>query len=195
MLNVERWMFNVNIKDLVMSGLYFLVSSLPSLKEGQAPPLSSEDLMSRCCNWLSEKEMGILRKISLAPDQTEEKPTPATLAEWKSWEISFRNRIVKTRKPAFPTDPAAHLRNETNYYSAIERGVQDAFASTDPLSREKLLDGMRWKKLEDLESGHMFDFSIICIYMLKLLILEKNSQRTIQKGTESFDMIMDVIQT
>ena len=174
-----------------MAGLYFLVSSLPALREGQAPPFSSEDLISRCCSWLSEKEMGILRKMSLVPDMLGEKPTPATLAEWKSWETSMRNRIAKTRKPTFQTDPASHLGNETNYYSAIERGVQDAFASADPLSREKLLDGMRWKKLEDLEAGHMFDFDTICIYMLKLMIMEKSSPRTVQKGTESFDEIMN----
>ena len=62
--------------------------------------------------------------------------------------------------------------------------------AADPLEAEKILDRMRWAKLDELEAGRQFDFDRVCIFKLKLLILAKYSGRTPDAGGAALDAIL-----
>ena len=57
----------------------------------------------------------------------------------------------------------------------------------NPLEREKLLDLARWRKLEELEQGHLFDFDSLGAYRCKLLIAEKWQKRASGIPSENLD--------
>ncbi len=176
-----------------MSLYYFILSSLPTLKYGEPPPIKSDDFLSVCATWLDAKKYEVIKNIELVPKQelsTKIKPYSA-LDQWHKWETCLRNRIVRARKTPFSVDPAFFIRPEKDYFSEIDAGIQDAFSSSNPLNKEKIIETMRWKRLNELESGHMFDFYSLCIYRLKLLLLEKSELRKVDAGRKNFDEIID----
>jgi len=78
-----------------------------------------------------------------------------------------------------------------DYFSEIDRGVQEAFSAKDPKLKEKILDNLRWKELDNLESGHQFDVTKLCIYKLRLMICEKWINRQIEKGETNLESIVE----
>ena len=51
---------------------------------------------------------------------------------------------------------------------------------------EKALDAFRWKKFDELMSGHSFDLDVVIVYGLKLQILDRHHQFASPKGQEKF---------
>ena len=45
----------------------------------------------------------------------------------------------------------------------------------------------RWEKLDGLSVGHYFDIDWLVVYMLKLLVLERNGKMTKEEGAERFN--------
>ena len=85
------------------------------------------------------------------------------------------------------------IRDELDFFSEIEKGVQDAFSKSTPLEMENALDVLRWQRLENIETGHVFDFTNLSVYKLKLMLCEKYSVLNKEKGAESFDKLVDYI--
>ena len=75
------------------------------------------------------------------------------------------------------------LLYEAHDYAALGA----AAAAPDPLEREKLIDRIRWRKLEELEAGHEFDFDALCVYRLKLEILGRYRRRSAETGRTNFN--------
>lgn len=69
----------------------------------------------------------------------------------------------------------------------LEKQVEDAFDSPNPLKTEQALDQLRWVELENLATGHDFDFQALFLYRVKLLIMEKFSSLTKALGQETVD--------
>ena len=53
-----------------------------------------------------------------------------------------------------------------------------------------MLDLLRWRFLEEMETGHMFDFDGLCIYKLKLSLLEKYRYRKAELGKDNFNLAL-----
>lgn len=110
---------------------------------------------------------------------------------WNSWETSLRNCAIRTAAHGQPADTGAFIRVEDDFFSDTARGVQQAYAAKDPLERERLLDMMRWEMLDGCEGTHSFDFDRLCIYKLKLMILEKWQRRSTAAGLEIFNALVE----
>lgn len=176
-----------------MSEYFYLVSSLPMLKQDEEPVISSDEFLEACSHWLPESEMSLLTQLDLVPDAVSP-PSPGSAArKWSDWETCLRNLLAKTRAGKLNRDAANSMREENDFFSDIERGAQDAYSASNPLEREKILDKLRWTQLEDLESGHHFDFDKLCIYRIKLLLREKWTARKKEQGEENLNGIIEKI--
>ena len=60
----------------------------------------------------------------------------------------------------------------------------------EEIALEKMLDLLRWRFLEEMETGHMFDFDGLCIYKLKLSLLEKYRYRKAELGKDNFNLAL-----
>ncbi|MCP3967643.1 MAG: DUF2764 family protein [Lentisphaerae bacterium] len=177
-----------------MGGYYYLVSSLPMLFNEAAPPLSLQEFLSACAEQLAEKDMTLLEAVSIIPTADQQFPAKSAAEGWRQWEISLRNHIAAQRAP-HGKDISEYVLHEDEVFLEIEVGVQEAFALKSPLEREHFFDKMRWQQLENLEACHHFDLDRLCVYKIKLMILEKWAPRTSEKGESNLGGILNRIDT
>lgn len=176
-----------------MAAYYYLISSLPMLKPLEDTPFNSEEFAALCAEWLGGREMAVLASTSLVPDGGKA-PAGSLAAKWKDWETCLRNRIAKQRVSVNKTDAAPFIRPGGGFYSEIESGVQNAFAKGTPLEREETLDRLRWRAVEDFETGHIFDLDRLCAYKLRLAINAKWRGRSIEPGRDNFESIISAVE-
>ena len=55
------------------------------------------------------------------------------------------------------------------------------------LEREKIVDAICWRKLDDLEICHEMDLEHIAIYRLQLQMLHKYADRDADSGRDNFE--------
>jgi len=175
-----------------MAGYYYLISSLPMLMFDETALLSVEEFNETCAGKISESDLEILDKLSLVPEAGQAFPVNSAAERWRQWEICLRNRIASHRAP-HGKDIHSYLQEEDACFCDIDTGTQEAFGLKNPLEREKYFDQMRWRALEDFESGHHFDFDKLCIYKLKLLLLEKWNERQVEQGEKNLDVMLNQI--
>ena len=173
-----------------MSTFYYLISSLPSISLWEMPEINTDRLFDICDEWLSVKEMEVLKQVELSPNENIRKHIP-TLVKWYNWETCLRNRLARHRSGKIDIDYTPYLREEHDYYSEIERIAQEAIAADTPLEKEKFLDEQRWSYLTNLEAGHIFNFDLVCIYKLKLMLCEKWLARDTERGKQNFDKALN----
>lgn len=172
-----------------MAQFYYLISSLPMLTFDEVPSIDTPKFLDFCDGFVLPEELEALTELSLSPSDLD---GGSRVSEWSVWETLLRNRLViKRGKPGVDTDK--YLRNESDCFSEIDKGVQEAYLKSDPLEREDLLDQMRWTRLEDLEVGHEFDFKKLCLYKIKLMLCEKRTGRNKDRGSDNYDNIIETI--
>lgn len=164
---------------------YFLISALPSLRFGDPPPMSSEELLDFCAYHLSPRQAAMLGSIGLVPGETP--ANNAVAAQWHAWETAFRNQIVRVRTARTEQDPFGHLREDTDAFADLDAEAAEAFNSPNPLAQEQALDRRRWQRLEGLAAANPFSFELLVVYRLMLLLMEKWSQLEADKGREAID--------
>lgn len=154
------------------------------------PPLSEDEFIDACADWLPEDALERLRSLSLFPPEDIERGDSA-IEKWNVWETRLRNALAvrRVRREGGGGDRAAEkfLRENLDFFSEIEDGVQEAFSKPSPLEREDTLDKLRWRFLDDLEAGHPFDFDKLCVYKLKLLTLAKRASRDAEAGEKNLE--------
>lgn len=174
-----------------MSEYYYLVSSLPMLRNGEAPPMSTAEYLEQCEEWVSEDEFNTLKNLALVPEEN----SSGAVKQWYDWEICLRNRLASHLGNSLNLDAEEYTLEEADCYSEIERGLQEAYGQKNPLDRERVLDNLRWSRLEDMESGHLFDINLLCIYKIKLMLCEKWVGREPEHGNENLDAIIEKVVT
>ena len=174
-----------------MGQYYYLISSLPMIRQDEAPGISVESFLEECGKWLDENEMNIINPLAVVPGTDD--IDVAVPKSWTEWENGLRNRLARQRGHKLNRDVETVCRHENDWFSEVERAAQDFSAMTNPLDREKMLDDLRWKKLEDLECGHIFDFDRLCVYKLKLMLRLKWSDRKKENGEKNFPELLDKV--
>ena len=175
-----------------MAGYYYLISSLPMLMFDETAVLSVEEFNEACADKISESDLKILNELSLIPEAEKTFPPNSAAERWRQWEIYLRNRIASHRAP-HGKDIHNYLQEEKSCFCDVDSGIQEAFGLKNPLEREKHFDQMRWNALDDFESGHHFDFDKLCVYKLKLLLLEKWNERQVEQGEKNLDVMLGQI--
>ncbi|MBN3039072.1 MAG: DUF2764 family protein [Candidatus Omnitrophica bacterium] len=157
-----------------MSQYYiYLISSLPMLKLGMDPPLGYDGFLKLCQNKISDEDLSMLKKISIDGEYPYQDISQATLQGWRIFDTALRNELVRIRAQRLQRDPQEYLRQDGYTDLSIARMANNAHRIPSILEAERMLDGERWRKLDELCLGHYFDIDFLLIYAFKLLILER----------------------
>lgn len=164
-----------------MGSYYYLMSSFPSIDLKTAPAVSQEDFIQAAAAQLSEKETAALLEI-LSDD-----PNPGSVkgaaADYLRWDRAVRNALVRLR--AGGGEAAADCRGGESLPSAAVTAA--ALMKIDsPLKAEQFWDSERWNYLENLKTGHCFDFDAAALYALQLRIAERNARFRPETGERNY---------
>ena len=169
---------------------YYILSSLPMLRKEGPPPITSEYFLHSCSEMIPEKTVKRLSGLKLLPEKEADFGRSSSAAKWYQWETDMRARLAKFRAVSLGREQ----KLQGDGLSDIDRRIEEILSVPNPAEREKMLDGLRWKALDDLEFGHNFDFDSLCIYKIKLMLLEKWVGRDQRKGLENLDAILNRIE-
>ncbi len=70
-----------------MSQYYYLIATLPMLEFGMKAPFSYEELLARCKEQISDRDLEILKRGL----------NSSTSREWKDFDTDLRNEIARAR--------------------------------------------------------------------------------------------------
>ena len=163
-----------------MSKHYYLVASLPYLKFGARPPLSTDEFFYECRKWLSLEEMREIESAGVIGESRAGSDS-AALSEWKDFDMDLRTRLADDR--------AAKKNNEESRATGEVRNIME---EGNALLMEKRLAKIRWDFIEAEQTECCFDTNWLVFYYLKLRILERLSTFDKDKGESFFYRICEV---
>ncbi|OPZ27110.1 MAG: hypothetical protein BWZ02_01767 [Lentisphaerae bacterium ADurb.BinA184] len=166
---------------------YFLVSSLPLVRLGSAPPFTPEAFDALCRPHLTSAQAAGLEAVSLLPNG---RPCCDADRRWQAWETYLRNLLARARAARAGEHPQEHLRHEDDVFPAVRRQVEDALTAANPAARERALDELRWRRLDDCGAPpHQFDFDALVVYRLRLLLAARWAAPRPADGRERLDRL------
>ncbi len=154
---------------------YFFSASLPELRPGEAPPMTLTEFDADAELQLTPRHYA--RMIA-------EDPATRVYGGMRRFEEYLRTRIAEKRAEKLKI-PAEFPEPEA-FFGEVDAELAAA-AQLDPAERERTVDGLRWRMLDELASGSDFDFDHICAYRAKLRLAEKYRGRDAKTGREHFD--------
>jgi hypothetical protein len=170
-----------------MMAYYSFVASLPSLQIGDEPPVSVEEYIENASQWITEREIGILKAVLL----NEPTASPCSLSEaWNNLETQLRNAVAKHRGQKLGVDYKEYLQPHDNFSGEVEALVADAFTQNDPVELEQELDRARWNLAEGLVGQETFGFEKILAYGIQLKIVERWNRMDVKVGKQNIEAVI-----
>ena len=174
--------------------LSFFAASLPELVFGKPAPVSLEKFDDMAKEYLNSKQCGILKELTFPVPEKDPADFVCCSGLWNSvreFERFLRLRIAKIR--AEKLELAIVVPEPEGFFSEIDYILNSAMTCDDPCERELIIDRVRWEFLDSMTMNHMLDFEGLCIYRLKLQILEAYRGRTPEEGTPRFEEALEMI--
>ncbi|MBT3192757.1 MAG: DUF2764 family protein [Verrucomicrobia bacterium] len=159
---------------------YYLVSSLPSITLDASPELSSEAFQALCAEHLTASDARALGSISDA--ETGHESSHPFAGQWIARETQLRNAAARLRAAKRQQDAGSFLRDHTGFDVGLEDGVEEAFNQSTPLARERALDEIRWRILDELAGTDPFGGGAVLAYGVKLRLAERWAQMDAASG-------------
>ena len=154
---------------------YFFSATLPELRPGEIPPLTLAEFDELAAEYLTPRHYAWL-----AADD----PRARVCREMARFEEFLRIRIAERR--AEKLKQSVEFPEPESFYCGIDEELS-AVAALNPAERERAVDMMRWRLLDELTCINDFDFDHICAYRAKLRLAEKYRGRDAKAGRDFFD--------
>lgn len=175
---------------------YYLISQLPSLDgvgEGTPLPITKEQFLDICGQFLNAGDFELLSGISLAPPRDVEQYRSAVIDGWNKGERELRLVLAKIRSEKMNKSFALSPEE----LAAMPAGlVQTARAATEidsPLEAEKFLNQYRLQLAESLRPMDAFSREFLFYYWLKLQLLSRMRAFDTAKGEQAYKTIYNAI--
>ena len=160
-------------------------AALPTLACGVIPGITLAEFDELVSRELSGKKF---KKLT-SWDDPEAPLAVGIYRKMREFDDFLNLRIAENRREKLGLyDP---LPEPDELDSDVDFALPGAAAAADPVEREHLVDLIRWRKIDDLEVGHEFDFAALCCYRLRLVSLEKFRLRTLDPGNVVFEEAVD----
>jgi len=153
----------------------YLISSLPYLSFGMKAPMEFGRFLELCRDLIPQAEVTVLENcadIFKEPGKAKIK-AKGIVKMWHDFEFGLRNELVKIRAKRLHKDAAVYLRNYSEADLVFTHKLSEITRQPQPLEVERMLDMLRWNKLDELCFGHYFDMEVLFVYAQKLLILSR----------------------
>lgn len=170
-----------------MSQYYYTMASLPMLSYDGVLHITSDLFLDYCGRELSEESMEKLENCSIAIPGDEKLLEGAARDYW-NWEKSLKNELVKLRSKTMNVDEKDYL-HEGDVLFGVPEIAAAAMKIDSPLEAENFLNRARWQALNDLGTGHFFDFQALAVYYLQLQLLERKQLFDAERGFEKYQEI------
>ena len=164
---------------------YYFCAQLPTLVPGNVPPMSLEDFDSRL-EFLPESDAQYIRNSGFPPSRNGNYAPNSAAGRFRNFEFALRGELARCRG-------GVNLPPETDSVGGLREQVAQAAQASDPLERERRLDLLRWRMLDDLEREMFFSAEAVVCYRLKLSLMLKAQQFQEAAGRENFRKAVDAI--
>lgn len=165
---------------------YYLSASLPLLVFGDPPPLSAAAFLERCAEHLEPAHFSVM-SLLLAGE-----PVGHPFGEaWMDADTDIRNAAARARATRLNRDAAPMLRGQKDIRVFVRDAVAEAFAAATPLDRERALDRLRWRLLDELAGFDPFAPEAMFAYGLKLRLAEKWARLDGDAGRRALDAAVE----
>jgi hypothetical protein len=158
----------------------FLTAVLPALDPAKIPDMSVAELDEMLKENLPAKEF---EKI-LSWDDPEKTDALPLYAEMRRFSACLNYRIALIRAEKLKRNDRFDMPDEL--YAEIDFALSST-TNASALEKEKIVDAVCWRKLDDLEICHEMDLEHLAVYRLKLRLLEKYSGRDEAAGRNNFE--------
>jgi len=170
-----------------MKDYWYLISSLPTLRIGEKPPMGAEVFRAACMGWLSEEELEIIDAVL----ENREPIMTGCVSAWWNGEVQLRDAIVRVRAKNRNTDASPFIQPHDGFSATIEKMVTDAFTRPDPMEQEMELDRARWSLIEELTVAAPFSFAAILAFAVKVRIAERWAGMDDETGKEKVEELIE----
>lgn len=165
----------------------YLYATLPDLSCGVVPEITLAQF--------DELAGAAMSKNKLAALQSWDDPEMCTPVDvyrkMREFDAFLNLRIAEKRQEKLGI--TAELPEVDEIHSEVDFALPPAVSADDPLERERIVDQIRWNKIDDLECGHSLDFVALCCYRMRLASLEKFHKRAGAVGSAVFENAVDKI--
>ena len=163
----------------------FFSATLPTLEFGVVPEITLEEFDLQTRRIMSKK-----RHIELLSwdDETQTLPV-AVYRKMREFDDFLKFRIAEKRQEKLGV--SVELPEISDSDSDVDFYLPAAAAASDPLERERLVDLIRWRKIDELGSQNQMDFTALCCYRMHLAMLEKFRKRRNDDGSVVFEQAVD----
>ena len=166
---------------------WYLVSSLPTLRIGDKPPLGAEAFRAACVGWVADDELAVI-------DAALENRAPSMAgcaAAWWNGEVQLRDAVVRVRAKNRGTDASSFIKPHDGFSATIEKKVTDAFTRPDPLEQEMELDRARWSLVDELAVADAFGFAAVLAFAVQVRIAERWANMDAETGTANVEQFIE----
>ena len=167
-----------------MASYYYLISSLPALKDDGKLPIDYDAFLDACRTSVSESTYQSLEELSV---NSEKGPL---VKEWADFYGRMKEELNYQRKVALGMQCEAPAERDPK---AAER-VAAAMAAENPLEAEKILLRFELEQIDSLMGIHYFDDWSLFGYAMKLRLLERQNSFDPEEGRGEFRRLFHNIQ-
>ena len=192
-----------------MNNYEYIVASLPVLRldDLKAGKGLAEQLLGEIRSQLSGRDNALLDFLLLGhdPDQLNADFYKRALAhknrflkEWFAFDLDLRNATVAYLNDSLGRQEGLDLvklegRETEEFPEAV--AVQQVLNCGDILARERGLDELRWKKIDDLTVLDSLDLEVVLGFVAKLKIIDRWLQLDPDSGRALFRRMVEEIRT
>ncbi|MBL7076985.1 MAG: DUF2764 family protein [Kiritimatiellae bacterium] len=167
---------------------YYFAASLPMLIPEQPPPFSVESFRHQCASHLGPHDLAAMDELLGG------EPAPQPHAFARRWQVAdshLRNAVARTRSERMRKDSGAYTRDVEGVDTSIDRDVADAYSRPTPLEREKAIDRIRWRRLEEIGGLDPFTADAVLAYGVQLTILERWARMDEETGAATVNALVE----
>lgn len=170
----------------------YLLSTLPDFGPEGVPPMAPEELLERCRAFLPSRELTALADPEAAANGSGD--AAETARRWLDGERQIANAIARRRATFWDLGPAGQARDHRGFLVMVEEGVASAFDAPHPLARQRALDALRWRLLDELAGPVPWGFPALFAYAQRLRIAWQWAERDPALGREALGRTLDAIE-
>ncbi|AHW61490.1 hypothetical protein FH5T_02460 [Draconibacterium orientale] len=150
-----------------MSNMVYLMTSLPSLSLGEAPPITIDEFNDDAKRQLSARHFKALQSVDIQKLDAKVgvRSISSLLYSIKEDLSEVRAAKAQNRQPKPERMPNSLLRG-------------------NPMEREMNILQWQWEELQDIEAGKTFTLTEVLVYKLKLQLVERLYSFDENKGAE-----------
>lgn len=171
------------------------MSSLPSLSyKCEKAPFTNESFVSTIQGFVSKRDMECIKALLNGKSIKRN-----FIKEYNKLQGAIENALLHYRAERLNMMSEKYaLKDSTN--ASLNDMCKKAVYNPNPKEAEEMVLDIYWKALDELSLFHFADFLSICVYALKLHLLERKTTFNKQKGQEeanrlfsSYDVLEELL--